>query len=110
VVSQGQFEVHDFYHATVVAFFAFGYLKDASFSQQPASLSASAPVPPGCTGTAPDANCFTPLQANKTFQADVVLGPLYYLKKVGNGHLSGGAANRAAEGGRFRRRLGVETQ
>ena len=77
VVAQGQFEVHDFYHATIVGFFAFGYFKDQSFAKQAASTT-SAPVPAGCTGPAPDANCFIPVATNSLFQSDVVFGPLYY--------------------------------
>jgi hypothetical protein len=78
VVAQGQFEVHDFYHATVVGFFGFGYFKEQSFAKQAASTT-NGTVPSGCTGTPPDTNCFVPVATNSSFHSDMVFGPLYYL-------------------------------
>jgi hypothetical protein len=79
VVAHSQFEVHDFYHATVVGFFTFGFFKDQSFVKQAASTT-GATVPAGCTGTATDANCYIPVAINSLFQSDVVFGPLYYIR------------------------------
>jgi len=54
VVAQGSFEVHDVFHANVIAAFAFSTLKDQSISK--------VPEPQSCSGTpsSPDANCFAP--------------------------------------------------
>ena len=75
VVPSARFSVHDYYHATVVGFFAFGYFKDQAFSKLAASTTIATP-PAGCTGMAPDTNCFSPLATNSLFQSDVVMGPL----------------------------------
>jgi hypothetical protein len=74
VVSSGSFEVHDFFHANVVAAFAISGLKDQSIAKQP--------TPQGCGGTKanPDNNCFTPILNGGNRQQQVIIGLDYYLQ------------------------------
>lgn len=74
VVARGSFEVHEFFHATVVAAYAFSTLKDQSIAKQ------AAPNGCGATPGSPDANCFTPILNSKNRQQQVFVGLAWYLK------------------------------
>jgi len=73
VVAQGSFEVHDVFHANVIAAFAFSTLKNQSISKvaQPVS----------CSGTAatPDTNCFAPGLNGYNREWAPIIGLDYYL-------------------------------
>ena len=71
VVASGSFEVHDVFHANVVAAVAFSTLKNQSVSSQAEPLS--------CMGTpsAPDPNCFSAL-VSKSFRWAPIVGLDYY--------------------------------
>jgi hypothetical protein len=71
------FQVHDYYHATVVGFFTFGYFRDQSFSTQ--AVSATATLPQACTGMVSGLTCATPVTKNTLLTPNIVVGPLYYL-------------------------------
>jgi hypothetical protein len=73
VVAQGSFEVHDVFHATVIAAFAFSTLKDQSISKVAQPLS--------CTGTTttPDTNCFAPYLNGYNRKFAPIIGLDYYL-------------------------------
>jgi hypothetical protein len=73
VVAKGVFQVHDVFHANVVAAVAFSTLKDQSVAQQA--------QPQSCTGTAvsPDPNCFSPVVSDSHKWAPVV-GLDYYFQ------------------------------
>jgi hypothetical protein len=73
VVAKGSFEVHDVFHANVVAAIAFSTLKDQSITKQA--------QPTSCTGTptAPDSNCFAPLLNSNSYKWAPIVGLDYYL-------------------------------
>jgi hypothetical protein len=73
VVARGSFEVHDVFHANVVAAVAFSTLKDQSIAKQP--------QPQSCTGTPsnPDPNCFSP-SVSSSFQWAPIVGLDYYFQ------------------------------
>jgi hypothetical protein len=73
-VSSGSFEVHDFFHANVVAAFAISGVKDQSI--------AKLATPEGCGGSKanPDSNCFTPILNGGNRQQQVIIGLDYYLQ------------------------------
>jgi hypothetical protein len=73
VVAKGSFEVHDVFHANVVAAVAFSTLKDQSITKQP--------QPQSCNGTPanPDPNCFSPVVSN-SFKWAPIVGLDYYFQ------------------------------
>jgi outer membrane murein-binding lipoprotein Lpp len=73
VVAQGSFEVHDVFHANVVAAFAFSTLKDQSISKVAQPLSCSG------TATTPDTSCFAPYLNGYNRNWGPIIGLDYYL-------------------------------
>ena len=73
VVAKGSFEVHDVFHANVMAAVAFSTLKNQSITKQP--------QPQLCTGTPanPDPNCFSPL-VSSSFKWAPIVGLDYYFQ------------------------------
>jgi hypothetical protein len=73
VVARGSFEVHDLFHANVVAAVAFSTLKDQSVTSQA--------EPQSCAGTAltPDPNCFSAVVRN-SFRWAPIVGLDYYFR------------------------------
>jgi hypothetical protein len=71
-VARGSFEVHDVFHANVVAAIAFSTLKDQSVASQA--------QPQSCMGTlsTPDPNCFS-AQVSTSFKWTPIVGLDYYL-------------------------------
>jgi len=74
VVSRGSFEVHDVFHANVVAAFAFSTLRDQSISKVAQPLSCSG------TATTPDSNCFVPYLNGYNRKWAPIVGLDYYLR------------------------------
>jgi len=74
VAARGSFEVHDVFHANVVAAVAFSTLKDQTITKQA--------QPTFCTGTSatPDSNCFAPLLNNSSYKWAPIVGLDYYLR------------------------------
>jgi hypothetical protein len=73
VVARGSFEVHDVFHANVVAAVAFSFLKNQSVTSRAQPLS--------CMGTpsTPDPNCFSPFVSTSYRWAPIV-GLDYYFR------------------------------
>jgi outer membrane murein-binding lipoprotein Lpp len=82
VVAHGEFEVHDFYRATVVGAFAFSGIKDVSVKSKAITTGTSTDgTNTACTTTTP---CSQPFLEKGAYLSSLLVGVTYYVNKQGH--------------------------